>query len=117
MENKEQLVQSIKDWVKIDNEIRALQAEVNKRKKEKKKISENLIMVMRENEIDVFDINDGQIIYAKRTVKSPITKASLLTILSDYCKGDIQQAATINNFIMDNREEVVKESIQRKIRK
>ena len=37
MENKEQLVQSIKEWVKNDNEIRALQAEVNKRKKEKKK--------------------------------------------------------------------------------
>ena len=37
MENKEQLIKCIKDWVKNDNEIRALQKEVNTRKNEKKK--------------------------------------------------------------------------------
>ena len=117
MENKDQLIQSIKEWVKIDNEIRALQSEVNKRKKVKKVINEKLIKVMGENEIDVFDIKDGQLIYSKKTVKAPITKAGLLTILSDYCKGDVQQAMGINNFIMENREETVRESIVRKINK
>ena len=117
MENKDQLIQSIKEWVRIDNELRALQTEITKRKKEKKKISENLISVMRDNSIDVFDINDGQIVYTKKTVKSPITKSALLTILSDYYKGDIQTAMDINNFIMENREETVKESIVRKVRK
>ena len=39
METKEQLVQTIKQWVKIDNEIRALQKEQVARKKEKKNIS------------------------------------------------------------------------------
>ena len=44
METKDQLIQSIKDWVKIDNEMRTLQSEISKRKKEKKKISEKLIL-------------------------------------------------------------------------
>jgi len=116
METKDQLIQSIKDWVKIDNEMRTLQSEITKRKKEKKTISEKLISVMRDNEIDVFDINDGQIMYMKKTVKSPITKAALLTILADYFKGDVQQAMEINNFIMENREETVKETIVRKLK-
>ena len=68
METKDQLIQSIKDWVKIDNEMRTLQSEISKRKKEKKKISEKLISVMRDNEIDVFDINDGQIMYMKMSI-------------------------------------------------
>ena len=116
MENKEQLIQSVKDWVRNDNEIRALQVEVNKRKKEKKIISESLIKVMRSNDIDVFDINDGQIVYVKKTIKSPITKAALLTILSEYCKGDIEHAMDINNYIMEHRDESVRESIVRKIK-
>lgn len=36
METKDQLIKTIREWVKIDNEIRALQKEQNSRKKEKK---------------------------------------------------------------------------------
>jgi len=37
METKEQLIHSIKEWVKLDNEIRTLQKEQLYRKKEKEK--------------------------------------------------------------------------------
>jgi hypothetical protein len=117
METKEQLIKSIKEWVKIDNEIRALQKEAKKRMDEKKKISKNLIDVMKNNEIDCFDLKDGQIMYSKKNVKKPITKKSLLDILAKYCEGDTIKAGEINDFIMDNREEVVKENIVRKISK
>jgi hypothetical protein len=117
METKEELVKTIKEWVKIDNEIRALQKEVKKRLDEKKNISKNLIDVMRNHEIDCFDLKDGQIMYTKKNVKKPISKKSLLDILAKYCEGDIIKAGEINNFIMDNREEVVRESIVRKISK
>jgi hypothetical protein len=117
METKEELVKTIKEWVKIDNEIRALQKEVKKRLDEKKNISKNLIDVMRNHEIDCFDLKDGQIMYTKKNVKKPISKKSLLDILAKYCEGDIIKAGEINNFIMDNREEVLRESIVRKISK
>jgi Family of unknown function (DUF5760) len=117
METKEELVKTIKEWVKMDNEIRALQKEVKKRLDEKKNISKNLIDVMRNHEIDCFDLKDGQIMYTKKNVKKPISKKSLLDILAKYCEGDTIKAGEINNFIMDNREEVVRESIVRKISK
>jgi hypothetical protein len=117
METKEQLIQNIKDWVKIDNEIRLLNIELSKRKIEKKKISDVLIQTMKTNEIDVFDINNGKIIYSKKTVKKPITKKVLLDILSKYYDGNIDEAEQVNNFILDNREIVTKESIVRKIDK
>jgi chromosome condensin MukBEF complex kleisin-like MukF subunit len=37
--------------------------------------------------------------------------------LSKYYEGDISQAVEMNKFIMDNREEVVKETIKRTINK
>ena len=117
LQTKDQLIEKIKEWVKIDNEIRTLQKEISKRKTTQKRVSSELMDVMRTNEIDAFDINDGQILYDKRSVKKPITKTALLSILSEYYKGDVLKASEINQYIMDNREEVVREKIVRKLNK
>jgi len=115
METKEQLVQIIKQWVKLDNETRVIQKELKLRKTEKQKISAALIETMRKNEIDCFDIKDGQIIYSKKNVKKPITQKSLLSILSQYFINDPVKANDVNDFILNSREEVVKEEIVRKV--
>ena len=114
-DTKEELIKAIREWVRIDNEIRTLQKEQAMRKTEKKKISNDLINVMKQNEIDCFDINDGQLIYSKKNVKKPITKKNLIGILSQFFKDDIEKATILNEFILDNREEAVKETIVRKI--
>ena len=116
-ETKEQLVNIIKDWVKLDNEIRQLQSEMLSRKKEKSKMSTQLIDVMKQNEIDCFDLKDGQLLYTKKNVKKPITKKVLLNILSKYYKGDYMKACEVNDFILSNREEVIHETIVHKIDK
>jgi hypothetical protein len=115
LKTKEQLIEKIKEWVKIDNDIRVLQKEVTKRRLEKKKVSTELMEVMRVNGIDAFDINDGQIVYDKRKTKKPITKTTLMSILSTYYNGDTTKATEINTYILDHREEIVKEKIVRKI--
>jgi len=117
METKEQLVNSIKEWVRIDNEIRALQKQLKLHKESKTKISGDLIDVMRKNEIDCFDIKNGQIIYSKRSVKKPITKKILLNILTNYFDGNQKKANELNEYILENREETVKETIIRRIDK
>jgi hypothetical protein len=115
LKTKDQLIEKIKEWVKIDNEIRLLQKEQKKRLADKKKVSGELMAVMRTNEIDAFDLNDGQILYDKRNQKKPITKTALLSILTAYYKGDAVKANETNQYILDNREEVVREKIVRKI--
>jgi hypothetical protein len=117
LKTKDQLIEKIKEWVKIDNEIRVLQKEQKKRLADKKKVSGELMAVMRSNEIDAFDLNDGQILYDKRNLKKPITKTALLSILTTYYKGDVVKASETNQYILDNREEVVREKIVRKIAK
>lgn len=117
METKQQLIISIREWVKIDNEIRKLRSEENIRKKEQKRISTQLIEVMRKNEIDEFELNDGKIMYTKKNVKKPITKQKLLELLQKFHDGDLQKANEINNFILSNREEKEVENIVRKVNK
>lgn len=113
-ETKEQLIHIIKEWVKMDNDIKKLQKEISLRKKEKSKISFELIQVMKKNEIDCFDLKDGQILYTKKNVKKPITKKVLIDILSKYYNGDYMKASEVNDFIMNNREEIIRETIVHK---
>jgi hypothetical protein len=117
MDTKEHLIKTIKDWVKLDNDIRKLKKEEKQRNDEKKNVSKMLMDIMKKNEIDEFDINDGKICYTKKNIKKPITKKVLMDVLSKYFKGDTLKASELNEFIIDNREEVIKETISRKITK
>jgi hypothetical protein len=115
MATKAELVQNIRDWIAVDNEIRELNKELRLRKEKQQKISQTLMQTMKDNEIDEFDITGGKLIYNKKTLKKPLSKKNLLGILSKYYKDNETQAIEMNNFIMSNREEVIKETLKRKI--
>ena len=117
METKEQLVNNIKEWIKIDTEISQLKAEIKERNNKKKLITGDLVNVMKSNQIDCFDINGGSLVYKKSVVKKPINGKSLMTILQNYYKNQPQVAEDLTKHILDNREEKIKETIRRKIDK
>ena len=72
---------------------------------------------MKSNNIECFDINDGALIYKKNKVKKPINGKMLLASLKNYYKTNPQIAEEITKYVMDNREEQVKEIIKRKFDK
>ena len=115
METKDQLVNSIRDWIQIDNEMRSLQERLKVLRNQKKENTGNLVNVMKSNEIDCFDINDGKLIYAKTKVKKAINKDYLLKTLTTYFEDNSEKAAQLSKFLLDQREENIKESIRRKM--
>ena len=114
METKEQLVINIKEWIKIDSDISKLRAEIKEKNNKKKTLTNELVDVMKKNEIDCFDINGGALIYKKNKVKKPINGKTLLTALQNYYKEDTKTAEDLTKHILDSREEQVKETIKRK---
>jgi hypothetical protein len=117
METKEELVTNIKEWIKIDTEISTLQNEIKERKNKKKQLSELLMTTMKKNSIDCFDITGGSLIYKKNKVKKPLNSKTLMSTLKAYFESTPTKAEELTKFIMDNREEQVKETIKRKIDK
>jgi predicted nucleic acid-binding Zn-ribbon protein len=117
METKEQLVNNIKEWIKIDNEISQLKFEIKERNNKKKTLTENLVSVMKTNQIDCFDINGGALIYKKNKIKKPINGKTLLSALQNYYKTEPQLAEELAKHVMDSREEQIKETIRRKVDK
>ena len=115
METKEQLVNNIKEWIKLDGEISKLRSEIKEKNNKKKTLTNDLVDVMKKNEIDCFDINGGALIYKKNKIKKPINGKTLLTALKTYYKEQPDVAEELNKHIMDSREEQIKETIKRKI--
>ena len=115
METKEQLVNNIKEWIKIDTEISQFKKEIKDRNAKKKELSETLMTTMKNNEIDCFDINGGSLIYKKSKIKKPINAKTLITSLQNYYKNDVKTAEELAKYVLDNREEKVTETIKRKI--
>jgi hypothetical protein len=114
MESKEQLINNVKEWVKIDTEIAKLKAEIKERNNKKKGLTESLVSVMKTNKIDCFDITGGSLVYKKNTLKKPLNSKTLLSVLQKYYKNDSKVAEELAKHIMDSREEHVKETIQMK---
>jgi hypothetical protein len=117
METKEQLVNNIKEWIKIDTDIAELKSQIKDKNNKKKSLTENLVTVMKTNNIDCFDINGGALVYKTNKVKKPINGKSLLAALKNYYKSDPKIAEDLSKHIMDSREEQIKETIKRKIDK
>lgn len=113
----EEIKPVVREWIRLDNELRELKKAQQARNKDKKMISERLITLMREINMEGFDTKDGQILYSRKNVKKPITQGQLLNILSTYYRGNEEKAVELNNYILENREEVVRESIKRVIHK
>jgi hypothetical protein len=117
METKEQLVNNIKEWIKMDTEIAELKAQIKDRNSRKKTLTENLVTVMKTNKIDCFDINGGALVYKTNKVKKPINGKTLLAALQNYYKTDPKIAEDLTKHVLDSREEQIKETIKRKVDK
>lgn len=113
----EDLKKHIKEWVKIDNEILQLKAEVKQKQQRKKELTDGLIHIMKSNQIDCFDINGGALRHVQRNVKKPITSKTLMSSLQSFFKTDHQMAEELTKYIWDHREIQVKDELDRKIDK
>jgi prefoldin subunit 5 len=114
MNTKEELVENIKRWVGYDTEIKNLQKSIKEIRQKKKELTQSLIDVMKNHEIDCFDINDGKLLYTKNKVKTPLNKNNLMIALDKYFKNQSVNVEHVTNFILDNREIKIKENLKKK---
>tara|TARA_B100002019_G_scaffold168952_1_gene146065 strand:- start:2864 stop:3217 length:354 start_codon:yes stop_codon:yes gene_type:complete len=117
MSTQQELLENVKTWLDIDNQIRTLQKEIRDRRKLKKEVTESLVGIMKTQDIDALNVPDGQLIYNKTKTKAPLSKKHLLISLSQYFKNDQRLVEELSKYIMESRQEKEKENIKRKIKK
>ena len=110
-EQKQVLIHTIKEWISIDAKIANLNKQIKELRTSKKQLSETLMRVMENNEIDRFDINDGKLVYRKNKVKAPINKDYIFKILDEYFQDNPEiDSNHVSEFLLENRP-VIEKSI------
>jgi hypothetical protein len=112
METKEHLINNIKEWIKMDNEIIQLKKSVKDKNNQKKMLTENLVNIMKSNQIDCFDINGGALVHKTKKTKKTISAKFLLSQLEEYYKEQPEIGKEIAKKVLDNRIIVVKDKIE-----
>lgn len=114
MENQH-LVHTIKQWLELEEKISQMSKELRDMRKRKKDLNLSLMGVMKENEIDCFDCNNGQIMYTRNNVKKSINKKYLHDILGKYFEDESSdEAIKLCSYILENRDVQVRENIKLK---
>jgi len=114
--DKQHLKNQIKEWVKIDEEISELKKQIRELNIKKKGLSTNLLDVMKQQEIDAFDLNnDGKLIRQVRKTKTPLTKKYIISSLVTFFKN-AEKAKEASTFILESENRQIKtiESICKK---
>ena len=113
--NKGELLNTVKRWITIDDEIKNLSNAAREKRKEKKNITETLVNTMKENDIDCFDLAGGnKLIYTKNKGKKALSKKHLLDALTKFYSNNPTQVKKLGDFILETREDNVTENIRRK---
>jgi hypothetical protein len=111
--DKSQIRSYIKEWVQMDDEIQKQKKKVKELTLAKKELSDKLLYYMKDQEIDQFDLNNGKLVRHVTKTKTSLSKRYLMDCLIKYYK-DEEIAQKLSVFILDSREEKIKEHICKK---
>ena len=115
--SREELIKLVTQWIEMDTEINKLNKSITNIKKElqtinknKKKITDQLLDVIKNNESDIV-LGKNTLVHKVNKKKKPITKKYLLEQLNLYYKNQPEIAKDVSTQILNNREIVINEDI------
>lgn len=115
--NEDNVVDVVKKWCTIENDIKKLTKELKTKRQERKELSQGLLAFMKKNDVDCFDITGGKILHTQNNVKGAINREHLMTSLSQlFTKNGASQddiKSTVDH-IMNSRKVTLKDNIRLK---
>lgn len=114
---KEKLQKDVKDYMEIDDKIKALNKAIKKYRKNKEDLSKEVLETMKVFDLNYMNTKNGRLIYNETTTKKPLNKTSLLSGLTSFFNDDLEKAKLCSQFVMSKRETVKKVTLKRTINK
>jgi|SaaInl5LU_22_DNA_1037371.scaffolds.fasta_scaffold47782_2 seryl-tRNA synthetase len=112
--SKEDLINTVKKWVYLDNQIKQLNTMLKTLRNEKKEHNVQMVEMMKASNIDNLELKDGQIQYKKYSKRESLTQKKLLDILTKHPQLQSDQVKMLNDYVYENRKVVDKDVVIRK---
>ena len=102
---KELLIATIKEWIEVNSKLNDIMKLAKEHRAKKKQLTDTLVAIMKNNEIDCFDINNGKIVCKTTKTRTPINRQNLSKAIEQYFidNPDID-ANEVSNYILESRQ-------------
>ena len=114
---KEALKNNVKEYLEIDDYIKALNKALKEKRKRKKELQDQILNSMQKFEIDNMNTKNGKLVYSKTISKKPLNKSNLLSGLLLYFQNNEDNAKNACDMVLENRPNVEKISLKRSLNK
>ena len=108
----EEFVEVVKNWVKLDDEIRDYTSKIKDLKNERKEFEEFILEYMESINENVIEITGGKLRRNKSNTKTPLKEESIQTALFEITK-DNEKSMHMTKYIMENRPSVERVNLKR----
>ena len=95
---------TVREWMKTDDEILLLQQGIKIRKKKREVLHSQIIDFMKHHEIPHFNLSSGQIICQESKRTESISSRFLQKCLGQWFNGDSNKASQLCDYMQSNRE-------------
>ena len=113
---KDELKNNVKQYLEIDDQIKALNKALTERRKQKTKLAEDILGTMKKFEIDNMNTKNGRLVYSVSKNTPSLNKKNLLSGLNIYF-NDMDKASEASTIVLKNRPTVEKVKLKRIVSK
>ncbi len=93
---------NVREWLKLDDDIKTLQHAMSERRKKKNELTPKVLEFMGKYEIEDLNTHEGKVAYAKSMITKPMNKDYLKLRLTEYLKS-MDKAEKCTKYLMENR--------------
>lgn len=92
-----------REWVRLEDEIRTLSAEIKARRRRIKETRAMILQIMRSNSLARLGISTGHVVREEKVTKAAVSKKYLNMTLIEFFEGDIGKARACAEWIESHR--------------
>jgi hypothetical protein len=107
----------LKRWMTLQEEVASLNAEMKQRRTQSKALKDIILRIMESNNVAKINVSKGAVIHKTREVTEKLSNEFMLKHFKEFFGGDEERAASLVNYLDDNRTSIMKHDLKLQIPK
>lgn len=102
----------LREWMKVQDEISAFNAELKQRRVKAKALKDVILRIMQSNNVATLNINKGTVIHKIRETAEKMSDDYLMKHCKDFFNGDESKARLLVDYLNSHRATTVKHDLK-----
>jgi hypothetical protein len=107
----------LKRWMTIQEEVTSLNAEIKQRRTQSKVLKDIILRIMESNNVAKINVSKGAVVHKTREVTEKLSSGFMLKHFKEFFGGDEERAASLVNFLEENRTSIMKHDLKLQVPK